>query len=158
MSDEKWIVYDDVVVVSEHHYDAALSREAALREELADSEEELDTVIHHNIDLQQRLTAAEQRNASLQKDKDRIDALESNFWDVRHNSHPIADTGDHSSSLEIVGRWMDKPFERVIGENYSENLRAAIDQAMTAAVYPPERPEYPEIDAALKPTESGANE
>ena len=81
-------------------------------------------------------------NEALRKDKDRLDALESNFWDVRHNSHPIADTGDSSSSLEIVGHWMDKPFERVIGENYSENLRAAIDQAMKAPAYPPARPEY----------------
>jgi arginyl-tRNA--protein-N-Asp/Glu arginylyltransferase len=31
----------------------------------------------------------------------------------------------------------------VIGENYNENLRAAIDQAMTADAYPPARPEYP---------------
>lgn len=79
---------------------------------------------------------------ALRKDKDRLDALESNFWDVRHNSHPIADTGDSSSSLEIVGHWMDKPFERVIGEDYNENLRAAIDQAMKAPAYPPARPEY----------------
>lgn len=83
---------------------------------------------------------------ALRKDKDRLDALESNFWDVRHDSHPIADTGDSSSSLEIVGHWMDKPFERVIGEDWNENLRAAIDQAMKAPAYPPARPEYPEID------------
>ena len=81
-------------------------------------------------------------NEALRKDKDRLDALESNFWDVRHSSHPIADTGDSSSSLEIVGHWMDKPFERVIGEDYNENLRAAIDQAMKAPAYPPARPEY----------------
>lgn len=86
-----------------------------------------------------RLTA---ENEQLRKDKDRLDALESNYWDVRHNSHPIADTGDSSSSLEIVGHWMDKPFERVIGEDYNENLRAAIDQAMKAPAYPPARPEY----------------
>lgn len=81
-------------------------------------------------------------NEVLRKDKDRLDALESNFWDVRHNSHPIADTGDSSSSLEIIGHWMDKPHERVIGENYNEDLRAAIDQAMKAPAYPPARPEY----------------
>ena len=72
----------------------------------------------------------------LRRDKDRLDALEANFWDVRHSSHPIADTGDSSSALEI------KPFERVIGEDYSENLRVAIDQAMKAPAYPPARPEY----------------
>jgi hypothetical protein len=83
---------------------------------------------------------------ALLRDKDRLDALESNFWDVRHDSHPIADTGDSSSSLEIVGHWMDMPFERVIGEDWNENLRAAIDQAMKAPAYPPARPEYPEFD------------
>ncbi len=87
--------------------------------------------------------------AELAKDKDRLDSLEANYWDVRYSSSPIADTGDHSTCIEIVGRWMDKPHERVIGENYNENLRAAIDQAMSADAYPPERPEYPDIDEAL---------
>lgn len=82
----------------------------------------------------------------LIKDKDRLDALEVSGWDIRNSSSPIADTGDHSSAIEIVGHWMGKPFERVIGENYNENLRAAIDQAMTADAYPPARPEYPEPD------------
>lgn len=99
--------------------------------------------------LQQRLNIAEQRVDDLEKDKQRIDALETNFWDVRHHSTPLADTGDYTGGVEIVGRWMDKPHERVIGEDYNESLRAAIDQAMTADAYPPARPEYPEIDAAL---------
>lgn len=86
----------------------------------------------------------------LQLDKERIDALESNGWDIRNSSSPIADTGDYSNAIEIVGRWMDKPHERVIGENYNENLRAALDQAMDADAYPPARPEYPEIDLALE--------
>ncbi|WP_460318092.1 hypothetical protein [Pseudomonas ogarae] len=94
--------------------------------------------------LQQRLNAADQRNDELARDKARLDALESNFWDVRFDSSPNGDAGDSSTSIEIVGHWMDKPSERVIGENYSENLRAAIDQAMKAPAYPPERPEYPE--------------
>ena len=34
---------------------AAYEKQGELRAELADSDEELDTVIHHNIDLQQRL-------------------------------------------------------------------------------------------------------
>ncbi len=99
--------------------------------------------------LQQRLNIADQRVCDLEKDKQRLDALESNFWDVRHRSEPLADTGDYTGGVEIVGRWMDKPHERVIGEDYNESLRAAIDQAMTADAYPPARPEYPEIDAAL---------
>lgn len=102
-----------------------------------------------NAALQQRLNDADQRIDDLEQDKARLDSIEANYWDVRHHSTPIADTGDHSTSIEIVGHWMDKPHERVIGENYNENLRAAIDQAMKADACPPARPEYPEIDAAL---------
>ena len=94
--------------------------------------------------LQLRLNAADQRIDELERDKERLDAIEANFWDVRHHSSALADTGDYTSSIEIIGHWMDKPMERVIGENYCENLRAAIDQAMTAPAYPPARPEYPD--------------
>ncbi|SEP58841.1 hypothetical protein SAMN03159444_00142 [Pseudomonas sp. NFACC02] len=111
--------------------------------------DERDRLQAENAALQQRLNVADQRIDELEKDKRRLDALESEFWDVRHHSSPIADTGDHSTSIEIVGHWGDKPHERVIGENYEENLRAAIDQAMTADAYPPARPEYPELDSAL---------
>jgi len=94
--------------------------------------------------LQLSLNTADQRIDELERDKARLDAIEMNFWDVRHHSGSLADTGDYTSSIEIIGHWMDKPTERVIGEDYSENLRAAIDQAMTAPAYPPARPEYPE--------------
>ncbi|MCK0543556.1 hypothetical protein JTE78_12365 [Pseudomonas syringae pv. aptata] len=93
-------------------------------------------------------------NEALRKDKDRLDALDGNFWDVRHSSGSLADAGDYTSGVEVVGHWMEKPFERVIGENYTENLRAAIDQAMAADAYPPARPEYPEIDAAMSKEQS----
>lgn len=122
--------------------------------------EELEAVLHwrdkHAVAikerdaLQQRLNAADQRIDELEQDKARLDALDSNCWDVRFNSSPNGDAGDSSINIEVVGHWMDKPFERVIGENYSENLRAAIDQAMTASAYPPARPEYPEFDEALE--------
>lgn len=97
--------------------------------------------------LQHRLNAADQRIDELEQDKARLDALDSNCWDVRFNSSPNGEAGDSSINIEVVGHWMDKPFERVIGENYSENLRAAIDQAMTAPAYPPARPEYAEPEA-----------
>lgn len=106
--------------------------------------------------LQARLQAAEAERdqlkaqvAELSKDRYRLDAIESGCWDVRFTSSAIADTGDSSTAIEIVGHWMDKPWERVIGENYNERLRPAIDQAMLAPDYPPARPEYPDIDAAL---------
>lgn len=89
-------------------------------------------------------------NEALRKDKDRIDALEANGWDIRNSSSPIADTGDYSNAIEIVGRWMDKPHERVIGENYNENLRDALDQAMLADAYPPARPEYEFCEGILR--------
>ena len=122
--------------------------------------EELDAVLHwrnkhaqaikERDALQQRLNAADQRIDELEQDRARLDAIETNCWDVRHHSSALADTGDYTSSIEIIGHWMDKPNERVIGEDYSENLRAAIDQAMAAPAYPPARPEYPELDAALE--------
>lgn len=83
----------------------------------------------------------------LRKDKDRLDAIEGNCWDVRYSSCQNGDSGDSSIGLEIVGHFMDAPCERVVGENYNENLRAAIDQAMTADAYPPARPDYGEEDA-----------
>lgn len=95
---------------------------------------------HTALEIERDKLKAE--NEALRKDKDRLDALESNFWDVRYTSIPNGDAGDSSTSVEIVGSWMDEPRERVIGENYNENLRAAIDQAMLAPAYPPARPEY----------------
>ncbi|MNG20708.1 hypothetical protein D3C84_1049860 [compost metagenome] len=76
-----------------------------------------------------------------------------NCWGVRFSSSPNADAGDSSISIEIVGHYMAEPHERVVGENYHENLRAALCQAMTADDYPPARPEYDEdeaIDAAME--------
>ncbi|WP_282352062.1 hypothetical protein [Pseudomonas sp. PS01303] len=109
---------------------------------------EFDRVTAERDALQLRLNAADQRIDELERDKHRLDALESNCWDVRFDSSPNGDSGDSSINIEIVGHWMDKPYERVIGENYNENLRAAIDQAMTAPAYPPARPEYPEPESA----------
>jgi hypothetical protein len=110
----------------------------------------IDTLRAEREALHLRLNAADQRIDELERDKARLDALEANCWDVRYYSSPNGDAGDSSISIEIVGHWMDKPTERVVGETYSENLRAAIDQAMTAPAYPPARPEYPEIDEALE--------
>lgn len=102
------------------------------------------SIDRHNriLELATELNKARDEVEALRKDKDRLDALESNFWDVRYTSSPNGDAGDSSTSVEIVGSWMDEPRERVIGENYHENLRAAIDQAMLAPAYPPTRPEY----------------
>lgn len=83
-------------------------------------------------------------SAKWKRDSELLDAIEGECWDVRFLSSPNGDAGDSSISIEIVGHFMADPCERVVGENYSENLRAALEQAMTADAYPPERPEYDE--------------
>ncbi len=88
--------------------------------------------------------------AELRKDKARLDAIEDNCWDVRYGSSSNADAGDSSISIEIVGHYQGAPHIRVLGENYTENLRAAIDQAMTAEACPPERPEYDDHGRPLR--------
>lgn len=87
---------------------------------------------------------------SLRRDKARLDAIEDNCWDVRYGISSNADAGDSSISIEIVGRYQGVPHIRVLGENYTENLRAAIDQAMTAEACPPERPEYDDHGRPLR--------
>ncbi|HBP1161088.1 TPA: hypothetical protein L5S55_000276 [Pseudomonas aeruginosa] len=86
----------------------------------------------------------------MRRDKARLDAIEDNCWDVRYGISSNADAGDSSISIEIVGRYQGVPHIRVLGENYTENLRAAIDQAMTAEACPPERPEYDDHGRPLR--------
>ena len=88
--------------------------------------------------------------AALRRDKARLDAIEDNCWDVRHGSSSNAHAGDSSIGIEIVGYYQGAPHIRVLGESYTENLRAAIDQAMTAEAYPPERPEYDDHGRPLR--------
>ncbi|HHM6284428.1 TPA: hypothetical protein ACRM20_005270 [Pseudomonas aeruginosa] len=88
--------------------------------------------------------------AALRRDKARLDAIEDNCWDVRYGSSSNADAGDSSIGIEIVGYYQGAPHIRVLGESYTENLRAAIDQAMTAEAYPPERPEYDDHGRPLR--------
>lgn len=128
-------------------FDRVTAERNALQEMLNQLEEQNHSLEQRRYAEQQAREAAERRVEELERDKDRLDALEGNCWDVRFDSSPNGDAGDSSTSIEIVGHWMDKPLERVIGENYSENLRAAIDQAMTAPSYPPARPEYPEPES-----------
>lgn len=80
--------FDDVHIelVSRNDFDAALAREAALREELAIIKDEcIDHVNLHKAwtkqrdDMQQRLTAAEQRNAILPEVYDLIDHISGDY-------------------------------------------------------------------------------
>ena len=68
----------DVRYVSERDYDAALAREAALREELVKLADDYCEKVDAILDLQQRLTVAEQRNAEL------VDVLRSVADYTRH--------------------------------------------------------------------------
>lgn len=83
---------------------------------LAATEGEVARLIAERDALQQRLNASVQRIDELERDKHRLDALDSNCWDVRFSSSPNGDAGDSSINIEVVGHWMDKPFERVIGD------------------------------------------
>ena len=82
-----------------------------------------------------------QKIAHWKRDSELLDAVQDGCWDVRFLSSPNSDAGDSSIGVEIVSHFMAPPRERVIGENWNENLRAAIEQAMTADSYPPARPE-----------------
>ncbi|MBX5886638.1 hypothetical protein ISE64_07220 [Pseudomonas aeruginosa] len=101
-------------------------------------------------DLADEAKALREEVAALRRDKARLDAIEDNCWDVRHGSSSNADAGDSSIGIEIVGYYQGAPHIRVLGESYTENLRAAIDQAMTAEAYPPERPEYDDHGRPLR--------
>ncbi|HCF5347595.1 TPA: hypothetical protein NIG64_001789 [Pseudomonas aeruginosa] len=100
--------------------------------------------------LEAEAQALREEVAALRRDKARLDAIEDNCWDVRYNSSSNADAGDSSIGIEIVGYYQGAPHIRVLGESYTENLRAAIDQAMTAEAYPPERPEYDDHGRPLR--------
>lgn len=80
--------------------------------------------------------------ARWKRDSELLMAIQNSCWDVRFLSHFNGD--DCDISIEIVGHYMAAPHERVVGENYNENLRAALEQALPADAYPPARPEYDE--------------
>lgn len=92
--------------------------------------------------------------ARWKRDSELLSAIQDECWDVRFTSTPNADAGDYNVNIEIVSHFMAEPQERVVGENYNENLRAALEQAMTADAYPPARPVY-DLPAALAPATEG---
>lgn len=114
------------------------------------ADSELKELREKNAKLEADAQALREEVEALRKDKDRLDAIEGNCWDVRYDSSQNGDAGDSSISIEIVGHYQGAPHVRVLGENYTENLRAAIDQAMTAEAYPPERPEYDDHGRPLR--------
>jgi len=125
-------------------YDVLAAENERLRQELADPHR----LARHSKrlveELRARVAELERDAARWKRDSELLSAIEGECWDVRFLSTPNADAGDSSISIEIVGHFMAAPCERVVGENYNENLRAALEQAMTAEDYPPARPEYDE--------------
>lgn len=78
--------------------------------------------------------------ARWKRDSELLEIINDNCWDVRYLSSSNGD--DCDVGIEIVGHYMAKPHERVLGENWNQNLRAALEQATTADAYPPARPVY----------------
>ncbi|CAB3681277.1 hypothetical protein [Achromobacter kerstersii] len=85
----------------------------------------------------------EKQIARWKRSSELLDAIQNACWDVRFITTSNGDAGDCNIGIEIVAHFMGAPHERVIGEDWSENVRAALEQAMTAEAYPPERPERP---------------
>lgn len=94
--------------------------------------------------------------ARWKRDSELLSAIQDECWDVRFTSSPNADAGDYNVNIEIVGHFMAEPQERVVGENYNEDLRAALEQAITAEPYPPARPVYDKPAALSSPAPSPA--
>lgn len=94
-----------------------------------------------------RAPLADERNsrqiAHWKRSSELLDAVQDGCWDVRFLSSSNGDAGDFNIGIEIVAHFMEAPRERVIGENWNENLRAALEQAVTAEAYPPAGPERP---------------
>ncbi|MFK1110999.1 hypothetical protein ACIUXQ_32895 [Pseudomonas aeruginosa] len=104
------------------------SEAQALREEVAALKHSQQVLIGSRNAHRDERDAARKEVAELRRDKARLDAIEDNCWDVRYGISSNADAGDSSISIEIVGRYQGVPHIRVLGENYTENLRALLNQ------------------------------
>lgn len=99
----------DVRYVSERDYDAALAREAALREELAALRESYEAMRDRKnsiVDLQQRLTVAERRNVALEAalkfyaDGDHLLLADADAWDTC-SGEPINFLHDEAGTASV---------------------------------------------------------
>lgn len=81
-------------------------------------------------------TRAEKAEAALGKmraDTERLDELHLQSWDLR--CFPIPTGGDDADiGWRVVGHWMAEPQERVVGEVFTDDPRAAIDAAIRASL------------------------
>lgn len=68
--------------------------------------------------------------ARLRADKARLDALMNESWDLRCFSMPTAGGDDADIGWRVIGHYMAEPCERVMGEVYVDDPRAAIDAAL----------------------------
>lgn len=74
------------------------------------------------------ITALEAERDALREDKARLDWLENESDDLRCFSIPTG-AGDADIGWRVVGHFMAKPTERVLGEVQHDSVRDAIDQA-----------------------------
>jgi len=79
--------------------------------------------------LQAQAVAKDAEIAELKEDKALFDALRDESWDLRCFSIP---TGGDDADIgwRVVGHWMAEPQERVVGEAYTDEPRAAIRSAL----------------------------
>jgi hypothetical protein len=68
--------------------------------------------------------------SALRTDTERLDALQAESWDLRCFPIPTGG-GDADIGWRCVGHWMADPQERIVGEVYRDDVRAAIDAALT---------------------------
>lgn len=65
----------------------------------------------------------------LRADKERLDFLQYESRDLRCFDMPTG-SGDADIGWRVIGHFMAKPYERVLAEVYTDNVRAVIDAAL----------------------------
>lgn len=86
-------------------------------------------------DLRRFVAALSHPADGWREDTARLDALRDNSWDLR--CFDIATGGDdYDIGWRVIGHWQAKPQERVVGEVYNDDPRAAIDAARSPAAKP----------------------
>lgn len=69
----------------------------------------------------------------VRKDASLLKALQDNSWDLRCIDLPTPGGDDVEIGWQVIEHYMAKPCERVIGEDFCDNARAAIQDAIDSA-------------------------
>lgn len=87
---------------------------------------------HHDdtvTDLQAKVARLEAENKSLREDRDFIDAISNEYWDVKCFDIPTGQ-GDADIGWVVISHHMAEPRERKEAEVWQDDLRAAVRQAL----------------------------